>query len=209
LSPALNPLRHENPSEWADINFAGYTLTATLKLEGKELPPHVGMWHLTQLPHEGEMLVPTVFRTEPKMYMGTIGPEDLIVEDHLVRYKMRAKGENKIGIRAEAITGRVGYIYSREGNTSLIVRNFFVEPSAEYVDVPWTETNNFGYAFQACNIDNDLLHLGQFSEMEYHMPAIGAITGKKYSEDRSQLWAFRGPEAKIKSIAQRLLSAEV
>ena len=118
---------------------------------------------------------------------------------------MRAAGEQKLGIRAVAITGRAGYIHLRGTEASLIIRNFNVNPSAEYVDVPWSEPKNFGFAFQACNVNS---HLGQFSELEYHIPAIGANTGKSLSEDESQLWAFRGPEPAVKSVAQHLLSTE-
>jgi hypothetical protein len=203
LAPAPNPLRHDSSRDWADVKFAGFTLRASLQLLGPYQPPHVGMWHLTQMPHGGDMLVPTFFSSQPKIYMGTIGSEDLIVNDHLVRYKMRANGEHKLGIRAVAITGRVGYMYTLHHETSLVIRNFFVDPSGEYADVPWTEPDNFGFAFQACNVDSGL---GAFSEMEYHIPAIGSKTGKKLSEDQSQLWAFRGSESAIKSIARHLLS---
>ena len=129
-----------------------------------------------------------------------------MVGDHLVRYRMRAAGEHKLGIRAAAITGRAGYLRVAEGEASLVVRNFTVNPSGEYVDVPWTETENFGFAFQACNVNSNL---GAFSELEYHVPAAGSPNGISRSEDRSQLWAFRGPIAAVKSFARRLLSPEV
>jgi hypothetical protein len=206
LGPALNPLRHDRIQDWEGVKFAGYTLSASLRIEGPDEPPYVGIWRLTQMPHGGDMLVPTFFRSDPKVYMGAIDSEDLIVEDHLIRYKMRAAGEHKLGIRAVAITGRVGYLYSSGAESSLVIRNFFVEPSGEYVDVPWVEPDNFGFAFQACNVNSNL---GAFSEQEYHVPAIGAKTGKMISEDESQLWAFRGPESAIKAVGRRLLSAEI
>ncbi|MBV9679799.1 MAG: hypothetical protein JO185_25925 [Acidobacteriaceae bacterium] len=206
LAPAFNPLRHNQLAEWAGLRFAGYTLCTSLQLMGTEdHSPYVGLWSLTQMPHGGDMLIPTLFRSEPKIYMGKIDVEDLIVGEHLVRYKMRAAGEHKLGMRAVAVTGRVGYIYSHSGEASLVVRNFNINPSGEYVDVPWLEPDNFGFAFQACNVNS---HLGAFSELEYHVPAIGANTGKFVSEDQSQLWAFRGPEPAVKSVAQHLLSAE-
>ena len=152
------------------------------------------------------MLVPTFFRSQPKVYMGTIGPEDLTIDDHLIRYKMRAEGKHKLGVRATATTGRVGYLHNAGDETSLVVRNFRVNPSGEYVDVPWAETENFGFAFQACNIN---AVLGKFCELEYHVPAVGPPEGSLRSEDQSQMWAFRGPEAAIRSIARRLLSAEI
>jgi hypothetical protein len=206
LTPALNPLRYDREPTDSTVKYAGYTLHGTLDVKGSDPVPQVGMWHLTQMPHGGDMLVTTFFRSQPKIYMGTIGSEDLIVDDHLVRYKMRAKGEHKLGVRAAATTGRVGYLYTQGNETALVVRNFSVNPSAEYVDVPWTETQNFGFAFQACNVNS---HLGAFSELEYHVPAVGGPEGVSRSEDQSQLWAFRGPDAAVRSIARRLLAAEV
>jgi hypothetical protein len=119
---------------------------------------------------------------------------------------MRAAGEHKIGIRAAVTTGRIGYIYPAGNRYALIVRNFFVNPSGEYADVPWTEPEDFGYSTQACSVNS---RWGMFSEMEYHVPAIGGDTGLNYIEDRSQLWAFRGSREDIVKIARALLSNEI
>jgi hypothetical protein len=206
LAPALNPLRYDREPADSAVKYAGYTLHTTLQLRNSGPALHVGLWHLTQLPHGGCMLVPTFFRSQPKVYMGTIGPEDLRVSDHLVRYRMQAAGEHKLGIRAAAVTGRAGYWYKAGNETSLVVRNFNVNPSGEYIDVPWTETENFGFAFQACNVNSAL---GAFSELEYHVPAAAPSESGSHSEDASQVWAFRGPEAAIRSIARRLLSPDI
>jgi hypothetical protein len=138
--------------------------------------------------------------------MGTIGPEDLMVDDRLIRYRMRSAGEHKLGVRAAAVTGRVGYLYDVGHQTSLVVRNFSVNPSGEYIDVPWSDTQDFGIAFQACNVNSGL---GAFSELEYHVPAVGPPEGGSRSEDQSQVWAFRGPASAVRSIARRLLAAEI
>ena len=87
-----------------------------------------------------------------------------------------------------------------------MVRNFAVNPSGEYVDVPWTEPANRGYAGQTCNVNSAL---GSFSEVEYHVPAIGAGTGSVRSDDVSQVWAYRGARASVQAIANNLLSSEV
>ncbi len=209
LSPALNPLRYEPfLKDIAGVEYAGYTLHTSLKfrMAWNEGSTQVGLWQLLQMPHGGDLLVPTYSRTQPKIYMGVVEPQDLIMDEHLVRYKMRASGEHKIGIRAMATTGRAGYLYSQGGESVLVVRNFSVNPSGEYVDVPWRETTNFGYAVQACNVDSAL---GSFSELEYHVPAIGKDTGRSRSDDISQVWAFRGLPAHIQSIALALLSPDV
>ena len=119
---------------------------------------------------------------------------------------MRAAGEHKIGVRAAITTGRIGYIYPTGNQHALIVRNFFVNPSGEYADVPWTEPEDRGYSTQACSVNS---RWGMFSEMEYHVPAIGEGTGLRQIEDRSQLWAFRGSREDIEKIARALLSNEI
>ena len=129
--------------------------------------------------------------------------------DRLVRFKMRAvAGEHKIG-SASAGDHRADWIHLCAAGAqahALIVRNFSVNPSGEYADVPWTEPDDKGYSTQACSVNS---RWGMFSEMEYHVPAIGGETGLSHIEDRSQLWAFRGQQADIKKIARALLSPEV
>ena len=88
-----------------------------------------------------------------------------------------------------------------------MIRNFFVNPSGEYIDVPWQEPGDLGYAVQACNVVHE--SLGSFSELEYHMPAVGKGTGRLRYDDESQVWAFRGPCELIRAAAGVLLSAEV
>src|SRR5262249_2125638 len=153
---APNPLRYEHGFEYTTrVEYAGYTLHTSLEFIGasKGTIVRVGVWNLLQLPHGGELFAPTYARAGPKIYMGTVGPEDLNVSEHLLRYSMRALGEHKVGIRAISTAGRVGYLYPVRNQFSLVIRNFSVDPSGEYVDVPWTETENLGYSVQACNVN--------------------------------------------------------
>ena len=200
---ARNPLRYERDIAGLEVEYAGYSQSTTLALAGEQQAV-VGLWSLVQMPHGGEMWIPTYSKAEPKVYMGAIPPEDLVVSDHLVQYRMRAAGEHKIGIRAAITTGRVGYYYPNAGKLSLIIRTFTVNPSGDYIDVPWRDTSDFGYSTQACNVNSGL---GQFSELEYHVPAIGPGTGRTQCEDISQVWAFRGAAEQVLLIARRLLSA--
>jgi hypothetical protein len=205
LTPAPNPIRHEQGLAGLEgIEFAGYTLRTSLCLpsnRAQDSPP-VGLWNLLQLPNGGELFIPTYGSTKPYIVMGVITSEDLNVQEHLVRYRMRAAGAQKLEVRAAAVTGRVGYLYDAGNKSALVIRNFFVNPSGEYVDVPWDKTEDFGYAVQACNINNEL---GSFSELEYHVPAIGRGTGGYRAEDVSQIWAFRGPRAQIEPVMSTLL----
>jgi hypothetical protein len=119
---------------------------------------------------------------------------------------MRAKGEHKISLRALPSTGRIGYIYQTDTQWAMIVRNFFINPSGEYVDVPWTDTNYFGFSTQACNVNS---RLGSFSELEYHIPAIGRGTGHTHCNDTSVVWAFRGSFDGIRAACRALLTPDI
>ena len=210
VAAALNPLRYDAAIKTGAVEYAGHTLLTSLRIvdSNSSDAPLIGLWSLTQMPHQGELFIPTYSRTDPKIYFGLVDapPDELTVGDRLVRFKMRAAGEHKIGLRSMATTGRIGYIYPAGNKHALIIRNFFVNPSGEYADVPWTDPDDRGYSTQACSVNS---RWGMFSEMEYHAPAIGGNTGLRQMEDRSQLWAFRGSRDDIVKIAQALLSNEI
>lgn len=210
VGAAPNPLRYDTGIQTGAIEYAGHTLLTSLKIldPSPKETPLVGLWSLTQMPHQGELFIPTYSKAEPRIYFGMVNApaDELTMSDRLVRFKMRAAGEHKIGLRAAITTGRIGYMYPAGKNHALIVRNFFVNPSGEYADVPWTELDDRGYSTQACSVNS---RWGMFSEMEYHVPAIGGSTGLQHIEDRSQLWAFRGSKEDIGKIARALLSSEI
>src|SRR6202789_4131079 len=210
VDAAPNPLRYDTALRTGAAEYAGHTLLPSLGVLDANPgdAPLVGLWSLTQMPHQGELFIPTYSRTEPRIYFGLVDapPDELAISDRLVRFKMRAAGEHKIGIRAAVTTGRIGYIYPTENRHSLIARNYSVNPSGEYADVPWTEPEDRGYSTQACSVNS---RWGMFSEMEYHVPAIGGSTGLRHVEDRSPLWAFRGSREEIVKIARALLSDKI
>ncbi len=208
IAPAANPLRYEPIlEELSEVEYAGYTLNASLEIGNDSArDDEVGLWNLVQMPHGGDMLIPTYVPAEPVVYFGDVPEDDLQAENHLVRYRMRSAGEHKIGVRAIATTGRVGYRYATGDRAALIVRNFVVNPSGEYVDVPWGDTDDLGISTQACNVNGDL---GTFSELEYHIPAIGGRTKRARCDDAAQVWAFRGSSEDIDLVARSLLTLAV
>jgi Family of unknown function (DUF6786) len=208
----LNPLRYETSlkREWGGIEFAGYeqqTSLRTLNRPGQTCAD-VGLWNLLQLPPGGEVLIPTYFRSEPNVYFGDVSSESLAVNVHLVRFKVGGPGIQKIGIRAVAATGRIGYVYQTGSQWSLVVRNFSVDPSADYADVPWDKDGLTGepeYVVQACSVNSEL---GRFSELEYHGPSMDLTDGRGQCDDISQVWAFRGSRECIRRLIGRLLTAD-
>ena len=219
IEPAANPLRlvdRQWAVKFAGLKYAGYTQRTQLSQIGPatQLAPNspiggrpieAGIWNLIQLPHGGEMIIPTYQRVEPKIYFGEIPGGRLVAEDRAVRFKMDFEGQQKIGLQAASLTGRAAYFRQHDGNhSSLVIRNFFVDPSGDYIDTPVEDTNDRGYAFQACNICNSL---GQFSELEYHAPAFGHSRSDtdKTSTEVSQVWAYFGPAEAIQTVSRYLL----
>jgi len=205
VEPAANPLRNEQHlAALENLEFAGYTLHTSLEILEGDSGNGIGLWSLLQLPQGGEMLIPTWSRAEPRVYFGQIPAGDLAIEERLIRYALRAKGEQKIGVRALAATGRAGYLRTSGAKASLVVRNFTVNPSGLYADVAWDDPADLGYAVQACNVNSQW---GAFGELEYHVPAIGGPSGRTRCEDTSRVWAFRGGVESIRALAHLLLGA--
>lgn len=185
----------------AGVRYAGYYLHTTLTLDAAPMP--VGLWQLLQLPHQGAMLIPTRQATTPMPYFGALPAGCLTCSERMIRYRMDADGVYKIGVKAAVSTGRVGYRYRLEDEAALVVCDFTLDPAGTYVDSPWHMTDDLGYAVQACNVSDGAL--GRFSELEYHVPAIGGATGRECCDDISRVWAYRGPDALVDQIATQLL----
>jgi len=207
LGPAPNPLRYERrlKQQQATVEYAGYTLRVHLTLFDDALsPPQLAVWNLVQLPWGGELLVPTYSRTQPRVLFGEIPPENLVCHDRLMRFKVNLQGEHKLAVRAVSTTGRSGYVYQSGSQCSLVIRNFAVNPSGMYVDVPKDEPEDLGYSVNAVNVKS---RLGDFCEMEYHAPALGHDMESARGTDVSQMWAFRGARDDIDIIARELLGS--
>ena len=117
IGPAANPLRYERGTAklLTDIEYAGYTQRTRVKLLGDAArsPLPVGIWNLLQLPHGGEMIIPTYKSTQPRVLFGEIPQEALVSEAHCLRFRMNLRGEHKIAVRAAASTGALAMSGSR------------------------------------------------------------------------------------------------
>jgi hypothetical protein len=190
------------------VQYAGYTQRVVLEsLDKSGEPPVVGIWNLMQLPPGGELLVPLYSRAQPQKCFGDVPADRITLDNHLLRVKVDFPGSHKIAMKAASLCGRTGYIYAQGDRWSLAIRNFFVNPTGEYVDVQRHDPDDLGYAFQMCRVDE--IEFGSFCEMEYHAPAMGNLPDVAQSMDVSQVWAFRGTREAINAIAGKLLGANV
>jgi hypothetical protein len=210
VRPAANPLR----SMKLGLSYAGYEQTTTLELavdrNGNASPAQLGVWNLLQLPKSGRMIVPTYRRAVPQTVFGDVPSADLELADHAFIWSMADTGGNaKISVRADVLTGRAGYVYPSPGDAdlwNLVVRNFAINPSGDYVDALWNDPHDTGYAFQACAVNDGT---ERFNELEYHAPAAATAAGRNRTCDQSQIWAFRGAFANIATVAEYLLGIQV
>lgn len=193
----------------ADIlsaEYIGYDQTTTLTLlSGIKPGVRFGAWHIAQLTPPGEMLVALTDMPKLHTYFGDRNSRQTRVDGRLLRFAVDSTELRKIGVKADFVTGRIGYLKELDdGSVTLIVRNAHINPSAKYVDTPWDDLDDTGYAVQCFSAD---AASGGFAEMEYHAPGIGDGTGTVSITDRSQLWAFRADSQAIARIAKRLLGA--
>jgi hypothetical protein len=188
--PAANPL----PSR--TLQYAGYTQETCLQTDGR-----LAIWNLLQLPPGGTMLVATRGTATPRIVFGKLADGELLVRPGLVTWKMAATGlDAKIALQSVEVTGRAGYLRvdPATGLAELVVREFAVDPSGEYLDALWEHPHETGWAFQACCVRNGSEH---FNELEYHAP-VGC------RRDESRVWAFRGPKDAVRGAAVALLGGE-
>lgn len=207
FGPAANPLRHERDLNRiiGSVDYAGYTQRVTLQSLGDTTtsPPRIGIWNLIQFPPGGRMIVPLYSPAIPQSCFGNLPTDRVVIGERLLQVDVNFPGTHKIAVKALALCGRAAYAYCQRDHWNLIVRNFSVDPSGDYVDVQRFDPDDFGYGFQMCRVDEP--EFGSFCEMEYHAPALGTPPTPEQSEDVSQLWAFRGSREVINVIAHKLL----
>src|SRR5262249_43733391 len=124
------------------IHYAGYEIASRFELLESPLDElHFGLWFLIQfeMSRGGFLYIPTAGRAAiTGDYYEPTGPDYLCVSDNHVRFKLDSIDRHKIGIRKTEVMGRAGFLSNPapNGEASLVVRNFFNNPSAHYSDVP-------------------------------------------------------------------------
>lgn len=203
LLPGAEPLP-------ADVAHVGYTQTSTLTVLGCDRLVEIGLWSLLQVPYGGECLVSTHGVASTVPYVGAVTPGELRASERLLRYRPSTPGIHKIGIRAQALTGRVGYLQQVGDTATLVVRAFDVDPTGAYVDTAWRTPDDLaapGCPAQLCAVDDAAL--GRYVELEHHAPALridpaSGVAPMGAATDVSRVWAFRGSAPQVRTIAERI-----
>ena len=93
-----------------------------------------------------------------------------------------------------------------DGLAYLIVRDFFNNPSAAYIEEPAHLPGCRGHSVHVYNDDGKL---GGFGEVECNGQTIGGVTGRSASTDQLALWLYVGTANKVREIALHLLGIEL
>lgn len=207
-----NPLRYEAGCAelLKGVLYSGFEQTTRITYTDPkpEFQPLLSIWDSVNLPAAGTIIIPTIGEVRAKDFFELTGPSHLKISHNGLSFIFDGRERHKIGVRAaDLYGGRAGYLRRiDEDNWTLVVRNFFVDPSAEYPDTPWFDPEDRGYVLECYN-DSGLN--GAYGELEYHSPAMGDGTGRNECFDRAQLWGFQGPRTNIFGIAGAFLGCAV
>ena len=145
-----NPLRYE--CDAADllqvVSYAGFEQIVSLTYSDADsgFRPVLSIWDAINLPAPGHIFIPTVDKVRPKDFFEPTGPSHLQCFEGGVGFLFDGRERHKIAIRAMDLpAGRAAYFRKlTEDAYTIVIRNFFIDPSAEYVDTPWDDPTNRG-----------------------------------------------------------------
>lgn len=176
-----------------------YRQTTVLMLVEPAGGLQLGLWHLAQLPARGRILVGTAKRASYRTYFGEDTQRRVRVGEKGLAFDVTATESHKIGIKADGLTGRLGYLRRiAPDRWSLYARTMSLDPAGPYVDTPWEDPDDTGYAVQCYN-DNG--QYGAFGELEYHAPAVGGRTGRTEYRDVGDVTLLTGTLARVTEAA--------
>lgn len=203
---AADPLAVALEATYDDYSFIGCETEVRLDKDdesGTHSSVPVSLWNIMQVPATGEVWIPTYGTGRVADFFAPTGPSHLSIGEGMIRFRIDAVDQHKISVKALYLTGRVGYTRQEvDGRATLLVRNFAINPSADYLDVSADNPNDRGHCLQCYN-DNGLL--GAFGEVEYHTPVLDCEREGASLIDRSGIWCYSGKSETIERIRYILL----
>ncbi len=188
------------------IIYAGYEQVVTLT-EVRSDDITSAAWNLIQLNPGGTILMPAAPDIEYIDYYEPIDQAFQAIHPNYVSAKITGDRMYKVGYRAPHLFGRLAYLnHLTDDLDCLLVRAFFNNPSALYLDEPGHKPGQNGASVYIYNDDGEL---GGFGELECQAQTIGGLTGESSSTDKMLLWLYVGQNDKLKDVARHLLGIEL
>lgn len=202
--PVANPLRHLRALAdlGDDVAYAGFSHDVAIDLQRPVGEAAVEAWTLAQVIPDGTLIVPATPGVEIEDYYEPIDDRHLQVVSGGVLLAVTGRRRYKVGFRAPHLIGRVGF-FKRcpDGQAELIVRNFFNDPSSDYVEEP---AERLGCRGLSVHVYNDGGVFGGFGELECNGRTIGP-GGRTSGSDEFAFWFFKGAETKVRRVSEALL----
>lgn len=208
INQVEDPLRHLSDYEALTdgLMFAGYEQVVTLS-ENKSDDIMSEVWNLVQMNSGGRLLIPASPHVEYSDYFEPIDSDYQTIHANHVSLNITGDRRYKVGYKAAHVYGRLGYFnWFDEGRAYLIVRNFFNNPAAPYVEEPADWPGRRGHSVHVYNDGGDL---GGFGELEVNGQTIGGNTGRSSTTDQFVLWLYVGAAEKVKQLIPYLLGVRI
>ena len=202
--PTPDPLR--KLSSYADlldgVVYAGYEQFVTLT----DTDPNQILsesWSLSQVNAGGHLWIPSTVAVEVTDYYAPIDDDHLHRYPGFLRLAISGHAQYKVGVQAAQVFGRMAYANTLDdGRAYLVVRGFYNNPSAPYLEEPAHLPGRSGHAIHVYNDDGGL---GGFGEIECQGQAIGGALSRSAGTDQILLWFYVGAPQKIDAIFAHLI----
>ncbi|MEL7088989.1 MAG: DUF6786 family protein, partial [Planctomycetota bacterium] len=146
---------------------------------------------------------------EPRSYYDPFGEKHVESDDDAVRFLIDAKRRVKMGIKPEDTLGKMAYLRPlADGMSTLIYREFSVDPDGIYVDIPRDHPADQRRGGDALQAYNDDLTYGPFGEMECVFPVV-TVGGAEQRVDDCVTHVLVGPDAAVRAAGEKLLGVSV
>lgn len=209
LRKNANPLRHlSRCSELMDgVCYFGYEQEMTMVDTSPEKPMELEIWSLTQVNHGGSIFIPCNGECEYVDYYTPITSERLRIHDGYAELSIDGTLDHKVSFKSTNTIGRAAYINRfDEENYYMLVRNYYNDPSADYIGEPWDKPGETGCSLHVY-IDGG--GMGGFAEFENSGKTFGGKTGRAQSTDTVNCWYYVGAREKLEAIASVLLGIKL
>ncbi|GEM_PF-502625 len=212
LNAGANPIA--NYPIKGDVHFMGYIDWCEFGLirpyNSTEMGTPAEIWSLVQLNAGGTLIVPVIGDVSASDYVKPVPDFARAVKNGAIHLPLDGREQFKIGYKALCMTGRMGYFHDLpDGRASLLVRQFYNDPSNLYAEEPPEEPGNSGHSVHVYN-DGGAAHNGRpFCEMECSGRTLGRLDKAKWmaSNELMSLWAYVGEPEAIRDVCRLLLGS--
>ena len=201
---ARNPLAYAKGFDASALSYFGYTQEISITDLRGDTPIALEPWLVVQVNPGGRVIVPYVGDFDFVDYYTPVGDMQQVFPGY-VQLDFSGDRKYKVAYRACATLGRMGYLRRIKDEYSLMIRNYYNDPSEPYCSEPWGDLGNKGCSMYFYNDD---LSNGGFGEFENGFAPVGQEAGRTHSESSTSLWFFQGAAAPIRWAIKALLGVD-